>query len=112
MKPMTGCEHAGQNLSMCRRNDSSRKDSWISRRSWESPLSPSMKRIASVCGGTISAPESRKLSVLRDALPGIPIRAYTATATENVRRDSFEQLRLDRPEILVGNFDRPKLIYR
>jgi len=30
-------------------------------------------------------PEYRKLSVLRDALPGIPIGAYTATATEHVR---------------------------
>jgi ATP-dependent DNA helicase RecQ len=57
-------------------------------------------------------PEYRKLSVLRDILPGIPIGAYTATATEAVRRDIAEQLRLDRPEILVGNFDRPNLIYR
>ncbi len=57
-------------------------------------------------------PEYRKLSVLRDALPGIPIGAYTATATEAVQTDIAEQLRLDRPEILVGNFDRPNLIYR
>jgi len=57
-------------------------------------------------------PEYRKLSVLRDALPGIPIGAYTATATEPVRKDIAEQLRLDRPEILLGNFDRPNLIYR
>jgi ATP-dependent DNA helicase RecQ len=57
-------------------------------------------------------PEYRKLSVLRDALPGIPIGAYTATATEHVRRDIAEQLRLDCPDILVGEFDRPNLIYR
>lgn len=57
-------------------------------------------------------PEYRKLSILRDALPGIPIGAYTATASEHVRRDIAEQLRLDRPEILVGGFDRPNLIYR
>jgi ATP-dependent DNA helicase RecQ len=57
-------------------------------------------------------PEYRKLSILRDALPGIPIGAYTATATEHVRRDIAEQLRLERPEILVGGFDRPNLIYR
>jgi ATP-dependent DNA helicase RecQ len=57
-------------------------------------------------------PEYRKLSVLRDILPGIPIGAYTATATDHVRRDISEQLRLDRPEVLVGNFDRPNLIYR
>lgn len=57
-------------------------------------------------------PEYRKLSVLREILPGIPIGAYTATATEAVRRDIAEQLRLDRPEVLVGNFDRPNLTYR
>jgi ATP-dependent DNA helicase RecQ len=57
-------------------------------------------------------PEYRKLSILRDVLPGIPIGAYTATATEHVRRDIADQLRLDRPEILVGGFDRPNLIYR
>ena len=42
-------------------------------------------------------PEYRKLDVLRDILPGIPIGAYTATATEPVRKDITEQLRLDRP---------------
>jgi ATP-dependent DNA helicase RecQ len=57
-------------------------------------------------------PEYRKLNILRDALPGIPIGAYTATATDHVRRDIAEQLRLDRPEILVGGFDRSNLIYR
>lgn len=57
-------------------------------------------------------PEYRQLSALREALPGIPIGAYTATATEHVRRDIAEQLRLDSPEILVGEFDRPNLVYR
>jgi ATP-dependent DNA helicase RecQ len=57
-------------------------------------------------------PEYRKLKILRDALPGIPIGAYTATATEHVRRDIAEQLHLDCPQILVGGFDRPNLIYR
>jgi ATP-dependent DNA helicase RecQ len=57
-------------------------------------------------------PEYRKLRILRDVLPGTPIGAYTATATEHVRQDIAEQLRLDRPQILVGGFDRPNLIYR
>jgi ATP-dependent DNA helicase RecQ len=57
-------------------------------------------------------PEYRRLSALKEALPGIPIGAYTATATEHVRRDIAEQLRLDNPEILVGEFDRPNLVYR
>jgi ATP-dependent DNA helicase RecQ len=57
-------------------------------------------------------PEYSQLSVLRDAVPGVPIGAYTATATEQVRRDIAGQLRLNSPEILVGQFDRPNLIYR
>jgi ATP-dependent DNA helicase RecQ len=57
-------------------------------------------------------PEYRKLSILREALPGIPIGAYTATATEHVRRDIAEQLNLNQPQIFVGRFDRPNLLYR
>jgi ATP-dependent DNA helicase RecQ len=57
-------------------------------------------------------PEYRQLRVLRGALPGTPIGAFTATATEHVRRDIAEQLSLDRPQTLVGHFDRPNLIYR
>jgi ATP-dependent DNA helicase RecQ len=57
-------------------------------------------------------PEYRQLSILREALPGVPIGAYTATATAHVRHDIAEQLRLDHPEVLVGKFDRPNLLYR
>ncbi|MDR1726679.1 MAG: DNA helicase RecQ [Acidobacteriota bacterium] len=57
-------------------------------------------------------PEYRKLRVLRQALPGVPVGAYTATATGQVRGDIAAQLLLDSPETLVGDFDRPNLIYR
>ncbi len=57
-------------------------------------------------------PEYRQLRILRDALPGIPVGAYTATATEHVRRDIAEQLNLDHPKVLVGRFDRSNLVYR
>src|SRR5512135_1160916 len=57
-------------------------------------------------------PEYRQLHILRAALPGIPIGAYTATATDQVRRDIAEQLHLDHPQVFVGNFDRPNLLYR
>ncbi len=57
-------------------------------------------------------PEYRQLSVLRDVFPRVPIGAYTATATAHVRRDIAEQLRLEKPEIFVGKFDRPNLLYR
>jgi len=56
-------------------------------------------------------PEYRQLGRLKTVFPGIAIHAYTATATEHVRTDIVEQLHLDRPEILVGSFDRPNLIY-
>lgn len=57
-------------------------------------------------------PEYRALGFLKDAFPGIAVHAYTATATNLVRRDISEQLRLEDPELLVGSFDRPNLIYR
>ncbi|MCL2877364.1 MAG: DNA helicase RecQ [Acidobacteria bacterium] len=57
-------------------------------------------------------PEYRRLRVLREIFPGVPIGAYTATATVEVRRDIAVQLGLDNPEILVGDFDRPNLCYR
>jgi ATP-dependent DNA helicase RecQ len=57
-------------------------------------------------------PEYRQLNLLREHFPKASIHAYTATATERVRRDIIEQLRLRHPEVLVGNFDRPNLTYR
>src|SRR5438552_18742619 len=57
-------------------------------------------------------PEYRQLSRLRELFPQASIHAYTATATERVRRDIVEQLKLKKPEVLVGNFDRPNLTYR
>ena len=57
-------------------------------------------------------PEYRRLGALKQAFENIAIHAYTATATEKVRRDIIEQLRLENPEVLVGSFDRPNLNYR
>src|SRR5262249_52807074 len=57
-------------------------------------------------------PEYRQLSRLRELFPQASIHAYTATATERVRRDIVDQLKLKKPELLVGNFDRPNLNYR
>ncbi len=57
-------------------------------------------------------PEYRQLSVLKQAFPDIGVHAYTATATERVRRDISGQLHLQNPEILIGSFDRPNLIFR
>jgi ATP-dependent DNA helicase RecQ len=57
-------------------------------------------------------PEYRQLSRLREFFPQAAVHAYTATATEQVRRDIIAQLALNNPVELVGNFDRPNLVYR
>ena len=57
-------------------------------------------------------PEYRTLRLLKETFPGIAVHAYTATATRHVREDIARELRLENPEILVGSFDRPNLVYR
>jgi ATP-dependent DNA helicase RecQ len=57
-------------------------------------------------------PEYRMLSRLKQTFPSLGVHAYTATATERVRRDIARELRLCKPAVLVGSFDRPNLIYR
>ncbi len=57
-------------------------------------------------------PEYRLLGQLRDSFPEIGFHAYTATATETVREDIAQQLRLHEPNYIVGSFDRPNLTYR
>ncbi|HEV7426611.1 MAG TPA: DNA helicase RecQ [Thermoanaerobaculia bacterium] len=57
-------------------------------------------------------PEYRQLRDLRQLFPKASLHAFTATATERVRRDIAEQLGLRNPVELVGNFDRPNLTYR
>ncbi len=57
-------------------------------------------------------PEYRQLGRLRGVFPGISVHAFTATATERVRSDIASELRLVEPEMVVGSFDRPNLVYR
>jgi ATP-dependent DNA helicase RecQ len=57
-------------------------------------------------------PEYRQLRDLRQLFPDASLHAFTATATERVRRDIVEQLDLRHPLELVGSFDRPNLTYR
>jgi ATP-dependent DNA helicase RecQ len=57
-------------------------------------------------------PEYRQLGRLRDEFPGASLHAFTATATDRVRRDIVAELRLNDPVMLVGSFDRPNLTYR
>jgi ATP-dependent DNA helicase RecQ len=57
-------------------------------------------------------PEYRQLAQLRQALPGVPVMALTATATTRVRADIITHLRLQEPEVFVASFNRPNLTYR
>ncbi len=57
-------------------------------------------------------PEYRGLRVLKDRFPNVALHTYTATATPHVRDDVVRELGLREPEVLVGSFDRPNLIYR
>src|SRR5688572_8513054 len=57
-------------------------------------------------------PEYRQLRELRELFPGASIHGFTATATEQVRADICDELRLREPLVLVGDLDRPNLHYR
>jgi ATP-dependent DNA helicase RecQ len=57
-------------------------------------------------------PEYRGLSRLKEEFPGVGVHAYTATATDRVREDIVNQLRLEDPAVLIGSFDRPNLVYK
>jgi len=56
-------------------------------------------------------PEYRRLRELREALPGVPAIALTATATPRVREDIITQLGLDDPAVFLASFNRPNLNY-
>ena len=56
-------------------------------------------------------PEYRQLHRLRAQFPDVPIAAFTATATDRVRRDIVQQLALRDPSIHVASFNRPNLYY-
>lgn len=57
-------------------------------------------------------PDYRNLAKLREWFPEVGLHAYTATATEAVREDITQLLGMRDPLTLVGNFDRPNLLYR
>lgn len=57
-------------------------------------------------------PEYRQISRLRALLPGVPMMALTATATERVRCDIVQHLKMSDPAVFVASFNRPNLFYR
>jgi ATP-dependent DNA helicase RecQ len=56
-------------------------------------------------------PEYRQLSRLRELFPDRSIAAFTASATQRVRHDIIEQLRLRDPYKHIASFRRPNLRY-
>ncbi len=54
-------------------------------------------------------PSYRRLQRLRDQLPGVPVLALTATATDAVARDIIRQLDMTKPAGFKGSFFRPNL---
>ena len=56
-------------------------------------------------------PEYRQLFQLKQRYPQIPVIALTATATQRVRTDIVQQLRLREPEVYVSSFNRQNLYY-
>ncbi|MCA8996501.1 MAG: DNA helicase RecQ [Planctomycetaceae bacterium] len=57
-------------------------------------------------------PHYRELRVIRERFPELPMHAFTATATAQVREDIIDQLDLKEAQQFVGSFDRPNLNYQ
>ncbi|KAK1428580.1 hypothetical protein QVD17_17418 [Tagetes erecta] len=55
--------------------------------------------------------EYKQLYKLRDVLQNVPFVGLTATATEKVRKDIIDSLKMKDPHIAVGSFDRKNLYY-
>jgi ATP-dependent DNA helicase RecQ len=56
-------------------------------------------------------PDYRHLSQLRSRYPDVPVVAFTATATQRVRDDIAQQLRLNQPRVHLRSFNRTNLYY-
>lgn len=57
-------------------------------------------------------PDYRTLGLLRTEFPGVPIAAFTATATPQVQDDIVRLLTLRAPYLVRASFDRPEIFYR
>jgi bloom syndrome protein len=56
-------------------------------------------------------PDYKELGSFRSEFPGLPVMALTATATENVKIDVINNLRMVDCEVLSQSFNRPNLTY-
>jgi ATP-dependent DNA helicase RecQ len=56
-------------------------------------------------------PDYRQLSRLRTRFPDLPIAAFTASATRQVRHDILKQLQMRNPDLYIASFHRKNLRY-
>ncbi|KAI9042492.1 RecQ family helicase MusN [Aspergillus affinis] len=56
-------------------------------------------------------PDYKELGEIRTHLPGVPMMALTATATENVKVDVIHNLKMEGCEVFTQSFNRPNLTY-
>jgi len=56
-------------------------------------------------------PDYRQLSRLRTSFPKLPIAAFTASATRQVRHDILKQLQMREPDCYIASFHRKNLRY-
>ncbi|KAI0237350.1 hypothetical protein LSAT2_012148 [Lamellibrachia satsuma] len=56
-------------------------------------------------------PDYKRLHVLRERFPGVPMLALTATATPRVRKDILHQLHMKNPMWFMQSFNRTNLKY-
>lgn len=56
-------------------------------------------------------PEYRRLAVIKETFPDVPVIALTATATPSVRTDIITELNLSNPAVFVGSFNRANISY-
>ena len=56
-------------------------------------------------------PEYIQLGGLKSCFPDAPVMALTATADHATRQDIVQNLKLNRPHLYVGSFDRPNIRY-
>ncbi|CAL4100970.1 unnamed protein product, partial [Meganyctiphanes norvegica] len=56
-------------------------------------------------------PDYKRLCLLRENFPGVPVMALTATATPRVRVDILHQLKLTQPKWFLSSFNRANLKY-
>ncbi len=57
-------------------------------------------------------PDYLTLSTIPEQFPGIPVAAFTATATEKVQQDIIQKIGLRKPHEVRASFNRPNLFYQ